>query len=212
MRTLDEAVMHPACAIMFIFAGLAAGGLLLWLATRARPEDFYALKPAFYPYSWLYGAGGVPFRALVAHIVYYGPLVFLAIAVWPAVARKGAALGPGAALAVLLAPLLALNPETRQLPFTMVVVVTLTVLYVAEKERGAWVAAAICIASLLYAKPWWAYFAPALKKGDAFLTWPFQAYFKHMGPWMTPSSMLDHTAWLMPVFVLALAWRHLRRA
>ena len=152
-----------------------------------------------------------PGRALVAHVLYFSPVLLLTVAFWPRVAQEIRRAGLGMVGAVLFSCYIALSSESRQSTLVLPMLVTFTALAVRSLPVPRAVIAYLCIASVLTARPW-----SRLGMPDApHRTWTepemlvyLRAYFDHTGPWM---SELGYFQRLLAVAVLSaglwLVWR-----
>jgi len=143
-----------------------------------------------------------PLWNLVHHVVWFGPVVVLAIVAWPRVAERIAAHGAVPIAAVGLAIALSIDTESRVLtglwPFVIVAVVDA----VAWTWRSAAVVAGL---GLAWSKLWWRLgYDRAI---DAF-DWPNLRYTMHDGPRASDATFLAHgAAAAITGVVLALALR-----
>lgn len=143
-----------------------------------------------------------PLWNLVHHVVWFGPVVVLAIRVWPRACARIAAWGCVPIAAVALTIALSIDTESRVLvglwPFVIVAVVDA----VAWTPRSAAIAAAL---GLAWSKLWWHLgYDRAI---DAF-DWPNLRYTMHDGPRASDATFLVHgIAAVITGAVLALALR-----
>ena len=178
---------------------VAAGALVaarMWWIDRVRTDmigiDLRAIQHVI---------AGLALRAplahVVFHVVYFGPVVLLAIAYWPRVARTAASWGPGAVIALGLFVLNATTTESRTLNHLMPLVIVL-VFDSTEWSRGrALVFAALALA---WSKLW-------LPIGYTDAQHSFR-YMMQQGPWAANSAYLwQLVAAAVTAAVLTLAWR-----
>jgi hypothetical protein len=139
-----------------------------------------------------------PLWGPVHHVVYFGPIIVVALLAWRRISTTAAAWGPAAT--VTLAVLLAFAPssESRQwihlFPFLVAVTVTGT------QERWTPRAAIVFLAcALAWSKLWLhiGYDAPG-----NWLVFPTQKYFMHLGPWASDTMYLVHFGALAVTLVL----------
>lgn len=143
-----------------------------------------------------------PLWNVVHHVVWFGPVVVLAILVWPRACARLAAWGHVPIAAVALTIALSIDTESRVLvglwPFVIVAVVD----SVAWTPRSTAIAAAL---GLVWSKLWWHLgYDRAI---DAF-DWPNLRYTMHDGPRASDATFLAHgIAAVITGVVLALALR-----
>jgi len=131
-----------------------------------------------------------PLWGPVHHVVYFGPLVLVAIGAWPHVARVAAGWGAGAVLAAALIVAFAIGSESRQwvhlLPLLAALAIAAT--HAWWTPRRALAFAALCLA---WSKLWWPihYLRPTSP-----FAWPALRYFMHLGPWASATTFLVHLA------------------
>lgn len=126
-----------------------------------------------------------PFKSLVSHGVYFGPVVVLAVLGWRRIARVIGESGPAPSLVIALALILALDSESRHLVYAfpfLVVFVAKAVDAQAPSGRTLGMFAAV---SLLTSKVWLVIGAD------------LQLYGANMGPWMSHTMYIVHgLVWL----------------
>jgi hypothetical protein len=118
---------------------------------------------------------------LLAHVLFFGPLLLLLAWWWPATCRLIHAHGVGLTLAVLLTVLLALNSESRRLGNLVPLIVPFLLM---ATEGLAWRPihlAAFTGLSLLYSKVW---LTLDTTLASSPLDLPAQTLFMTAGPWM----------------------------
>jgi len=192
-------------AVSFLVMALASYLVLKYM----EKSDFWEHKILFYPYSWLYTASAVPLRAQIAHIMFFGPLTLILYLHWERLSQAAARLGIAASILIVLAPFLALNAESRQLSFPMVISFSIIMqMFSGQFKTSVFLPVFLSILCIIYAQPWYAYFAPQLE-GTAFYEKDFQYYFKFQGPWMTPHSMLVHCLWIAPLSIISFKYYRL---
>jgi hypothetical protein len=126
----------------------------------------------------------------VHHVVYFGPIVLVAIGAWPQVAVVVARWGPAAVATAAMLVVLSLATESRVMshlfPFVVVVAIEAT----AERwtPRRALVFGGL---AAVWSKLWWkiGYDQPH----DAW-SWPDQRFTMQHGPWAGDPAFLAHLA------------------
>ena len=146
-----------------------------------------------------------PAWGLVHHVVYFGPIVLVAIGAWREVARLAASWGPGALLALALIVAFAIGSESRQWLhlFPLLAALTIAATHAWWTPRRAAIFVAMCLA---WSKLWWPihYVHPTSP-----FEWPALRYFMQQGPWASDATFLVH---LGAAAVTALALLLLRSA
>jgi len=152
-----------------------------------------------------------PFIFLVAHTLYYGPVVLLLVFFWKPFCQSIQEYGIGLWLFVILNFFLSIGPQSRyQINAIAVFVILLVRLldqsFLKKQSFIFWL-----LLSLLYSKVWYTFnTAPQVDDGtmDIFLRFPLQHYFTNSGPWMSPQMYLIQgsivlvTAVLLYLFVI----------
>lgn len=134
-----------------------------------------------------------PFIFLVAHTLYYGPVVLLLIFFWKPFCESIQEYGIGLRLFVILNFFLSIAPQSRyQINAITVFVILLVRLldrsFLKKQSFIFWI-----LLSLLYSKVWYTFnTAPQVDDGtiDILLRFPLQHYFTNSGPWMSPQMYL----------------------
>jgi hypothetical protein len=129
-----------------------------------------------------------PFIFLVAHTLYYGPVVLLLLFFWRPFCQSIQEFGIGLRLFVILNFLLSIGPQSRyQINAITIFVILLARLldrsFLRNQSFTFWV-----LLSLLYSKVWYTFnTAPQVDDGtmDILLRFPLQHYFTNSGPWMS---------------------------
>jgi hypothetical protein len=122
----------------------------------------------------------MPLQFLVAHVLYFGPIVLLLVASWPNVQARVAKAGFGLVLTLGLTLALSLNSESRYLSNLWPMLVP----FLAQDWDGRLSPGQLGLfvsASLLFSKVWLLIGAPADPLGE----YPAQLYFMNQGPWMS---------------------------
>ena len=147
-----------------------------------------------------FGATTRPLQFLVAHVVYFGPIVLVAVLLWPDVARRLHALGAGLVAVAVYAVLMGVNAESRHLTNVLPVIVLPTVMALEARRPSRAALAVLAASALAFSKAWLpinrlaaALGAPMadfpLGAGD-FQAFPAQLYFMSFGPWMSNGMLL----------------------
>lgn len=129
---------------------------------------------------------------LLAHVVFFGPIVILLCFVWANACRAAIGLGPGFVAVFAASLVLAIGSESRQLmanlPFLLVPAVIALGSFV--KQRGALICFAV--SSLLVSKVYVRVATEGLvySQGAEFLKLPWQAWFSSIGYWMSSEAYL----------------------
>jgi hypothetical protein len=134
-----------------------------------------------------------PGRFLVAHALYFSPVLLLTIKFWPRIASAIRETGLGMVGAVLFSCYIALSTESRQSTLAWPMVVMFTVAVSVSMRVPSRIIAFFGIASVLSARPW-----SQLNDADApHRVWSepemlryLSAYFDHAGPWMSERGYL----------------------
>jgi hypothetical protein len=216
LETWRELFRFPPRARIAAFLLFVAAYLVLvrLLASDARPRlaaDHFVANVTF-------GATTRPLQFVVAHVLFFGPVVLLTFLLWRSVCSRLHTLGAGLTLVCAIGVLQSVNCETRQLMNLWPFFILPTVLAVEERRLPPaffWTVAAF---SVLLSKCWlWINYAlPTL--GDAartfpntreFLSFPDQIWFMNFGPWMS-NQMLAVQALVVGAMALWLHRRYLR--
>lgn len=146
-----------------------------------------------------------PLWGLVYQVIYYGPIVLVALLAWRRIATVASEWGPGAVLALALAVAFAAGSNARQWNHLVPFLVAATIVATDERwtrARVLWFAAL----SLPWSKLW-------LKIGyDQHFNWlefPNQRYFMQSGTFASDATFVPHL--IAAIISLALVWLLLRR-
>lgn len=132
---------------------------------------------------------------LIAHFVFFGPVIVLAIAHWQAACAVAQRLGPGFLAATLLTVVLALGAESRQLMPHIAFVTVAVVAAVGVPRRPLLAIAAFALVSVGLSRIWVVMDLEKLVfSADAYLAYPWQSYFGAIGYWMRFDLYLIHMA------------------
>jgi hypothetical protein len=138
---------------------------------------------------------------LVAHAVYFGPIVLLGIANWPTVADAARQMPPRGVLGLSLTLTLGVTSESRHLIAFAPLFVTVVVAALERQRAWKWpLVVAFTLASILGSKCWLP--PPYGPFSGAFAEFPDQYYFMNQGPWMSAWSYAVQGAAALVVGVL----------
>ena len=120
---------------------------------------------------------------LVAHCVYFGPIVLVILLCWPRISATVRTHGLGFTAAILLGLLLSITAESRHLLCFVPLFVAAAVQSLAATPRARWRDLLFVAASVLASKCWLPWSSqPFTGNLDEF---PWQYYFMNQGPWMS---------------------------
>jgi hypothetical protein len=154
-----------------------------------------------------YAANAVrgPLWNTVHQVVYFGPIVVVAIAAWPRIARVAMQWGPAAILTLGMIVVTAVSADARHLLHLMPFVIVVTVTATADR----WSVRRVIVFAALYlvwSKIW-------LKIGYVIvhdsLQWPDLRFFMQHGPWASDETFLAHLA--AAIVTAVVLWLVLRR-
>ena len=141
-----------------------------------------------------------PFCNVVFHVVYFGPIVLVAIACWPRVARTAASWGPAAVIALGLFVLNGVTTESRTLNHLIPLVIVLAI------QSSEWTSGrvlAFAAVALAWSKVW---VVIAYSDRDSSF-----AYMMQQGPWSSDSAyLIQAVAVVVTGGLLIAAWRSSR--
>jgi hypothetical protein len=203
VRAYARALWTPRLA--FALAGCVAVVVLrqLWLrrvATRGSGPTFDQFQCEH-----LLAALRGPLWGVVHHVVYYGPIVLVAIAAWRRIAKLP--WGPAGALGLAMIVGFAVGSQSRQMIHLAPLLVTATI----AATASWWTTRRVLVFAVLYlawSKLWWkiGYDQP-LKWSE----WPNQRYFMTQGPWASDEMFVVHLAGvLVTAIVLVVLFRDVR--
>lgn len=146
-----------------------------------------------------------PLWGLVHHVVYFGPIVVVAVLCWPDVCRMVGRWGHGAVLALVVVVAFSAASESRQFIHLLPLLVAAT----AAATDTRWTplrAAGFAVLALPWSKLWLSigYNAP----GD-WRVFPSQRYFMQLGPWASDTTWAWHLG--ASVLTTGALWALLRR-
>lgn len=150
-------LFDPACGRreLVLLAGLFACGLLaLALSTAVAP----AVRAEAFAYARDVVTNGIrrPAEFLVAHTLYFGPVVLLAVCRWREVAAAVSRFGWGMALSMALLGYQAINPLSRQVILLGPFLAVLTALGFEDRRLSRGFLLFFAFLSLLFSKVWYA--------------------------------------------------------
>jgi hypothetical protein len=210
---LDDARLAPSALARQVRVGpllLAAAVVLavkLTVGLYAMPGDRVGFRDALVLSAWT--SIRRPGQFLVAHAVYFGPAVVLAMCHWPAVCRVLRAYGPGLVLCAGFNLLLGLDSESRHLIHYLPLLVFAAVKAVdgAALSWGRVLLFAAAAAAL--SKCWYSIGGlPDVAQWESF---PAQRFFMHLGPCMSRKAYLAQGAVVAALAGCALLLAHLER-
>ncbi len=126
-----------------------------------------------------------PFLFLVAHVVWYGPIILAMVFFWGRICREAQAYGPGMVLSLAFGLFLALNPESRQ---AQTVFPILAVLAAKVLEGLNWTArrwTVFTALALLLSKAWLPLNLTPWPELDRLFEFPIQLFLMSFGGCMT---------------------------
>jgi hypothetical protein len=140
--------------------------------------------------SWAECALRAPLWGAVHHVVYFGPIVVIAIGAWRRVAAVVSRWGPAAVAMAAMLLVMSIATESRVMSHLFVFAVVVTIEATAERwtPRRALVFAGL---AAVWSKLWWkiGYDQPHNAWG-----WPDQRFTMHHGPWASDEAFLAHLA------------------
>jgi hypothetical protein len=132
-----------------------------------------------------------PLNFLLAHVLFYGPIVILAVFFWRRCCAHVLQAGRGLALALLAGVILSVNSESRR---ECLIFIPLLVPYVVkavdECAPGRWFYVMFGLISLLYSKVWLSVNAQLRPEDAAYQAFPWQKFFGSIGCWMSTEMYL----------------------
>jgi hypothetical protein len=140
---------------------------------------------------------------LVAHVVYFGPIVLTAVFLWPQVCERIRRQGLGIVLVAGAAVLLSVASESRQLLGFLPLLAAFAVQAIDVLSPRRWHGAAFLAAGLVLSKCWL-----PLNEGPLtgnLLEFPDQRYFMNQGPWMSNGAYLVQGA-IVLMLAAAFGW------
>ncbi len=190
-----------------VLAGVAALAILvvraLWNAEVGTQGPGFTWRELRH----YYAANAVrgPLWNTVHQVVYFGPIVLVAIAAWPKIARIAMRWGPASVLTLGMIVVTSVSADARHLlhlmPFVIVATVTATLEWWTTKR-----AIAFAVIYLPWSKVWLKIDYMMVRDS---LSWPNLRFFMQHGPWASDETFLYHLAALVVTAVVL--WLLLRR-
>jgi hypothetical protein len=149
-----------------------------------------------------------PAFSAVMMVVYYGPILLIAMACWRQIAAVIAAWGPGALVVAAIVIAQTLGSESRQFIHLIPFVVTATMVATQDRWRSTPLVATFVALSVVWSKVWFriGYDRPINPK-----EFPNQRFIMHNGPWAAIPTYLVHGACaVVTAAILWLVWRRAR--
>jgi len=188
-------------ATMFALAKLA---LHFWLIPRFESA---AASITFVVQAEFVSSIAKPAVFLVAHVVYYGPIILVAIFFWPSITANLRSLGLGAVLTALLGLVQGVTSESRHLLAFLPLLVALAAQAMerARLPRGHDIV--FVLTTLVASKFWMPMTVVSHGPFDAF---PSQSYLMNQGPWMSNLSYAIQSAAVL-VLLAIFGWYYRRK-
>jgi len=207
-------IENRAMAVRLAALVLAAGGVLLVPALFPRlPSPDWPALFRNYVVTVLYNAAARPGEFLVAHTLYFGPVVLLGVCLFPRLCTAARPLGNGMVLVLAFGLLQFVNPLSRQMIGAMPFFVLALCLALDPFRLPGWFLWAFAAASLAVSKVWMHINAGA-DPARSILEQPnvWQRYVSSTGNWMhTQDYLLQGAMVLGGLAALAVILRRLRR-
>jgi hypothetical protein len=189
-------MIAAAVAIAIIVAARTWADRVGTAGSGATLEYFLGFAAASAMHGPLWGPGG--------QVIYWGPIVLLAMLAWPRVAAVVAQWGPAAVFAFAMAVMLAVSPEGRHLTHLMPFIIVATIHATASwwDVRRAIVFAALC---LPWSKLW---LTIGYDRAVYQFAFPNQRYFMQFGEYANDATFAAHlVAAGVTLLVLAIVLR-----
>jgi len=141
-----------------------------------------------------------PFIFLVAHPIYYGPILILTCFLWKPFCREVHQHGIGLTVVMLISVILSINPESRRLINMLPFFIAFTVKAIESlgwKPLSYWL---VTGASLLFSKVWLRINTQPLEGHP--LEFPMQRYFMNHGSWMSHQMYLVQGGFVLLTAIL----------
>jgi hypothetical protein len=133
-----------------------------------------------------------PLIGIVAHVVFFGPLIVVACISWRGVCRAARECGLGVVVVLVLAVILSPGSESRQLISLFPFVALLTVKAVEGIVSSKTHLAVFGVAAFLFSKVWMRINVGPM--GGDYRAFPAQLLFMNLGPFMSNSMYVAHLA------------------
>lgn len=176
---------------------LGASHFALTHALAARGPARYDV--ARYAVQFAFGGTTRPAQFLIAHAVYFGPVILLLLPLWSRAAAAARRLGAGVVLAAAAAVVQTINCESRQLMNVLPLLVLLVALAIDRLSFPAFFLPRLAVVSWLSSKAWMPLNAWAERLGadmtrfpilQPIQSFPAQVYFMSFGPWTSHMTLL----------------------
>jgi len=181
-----------------LIAAVAALRTLVFVPSAATG---YTLKQ--YLCTILVSSMAKPGISLVAHAVYFGPVVLASVLLWPRVCERIQGEGLGMVVLAWAAVVLSIASESRQLVSFLPLIAAFTVRAMEEISRPRWHDLVFLGAAVVASKCWL-----PLNHGPTtgnLLEFPDQFYFMNQGPWMS-DGMYQMQGAIVAALAAVLAW------
>jgi hypothetical protein len=189
--------------LMSLLGRLVAAGLLVLVAfgTYQLGAEVTARETGILFDRMLYSSVARPLAFVVGHVVHFGPIIVLAMMLWPRSARHIHRFGPGMVLLFLGILVLGLTSESRTITAILPFVVAFTALSVDRLEWRMGKVVTFATMSLIVSRVWFPINQGAIDQ-PPHLEFPAQFYFMNFGPWMSNQSYWVFMAGLGVVTVI----------
>jgi hypothetical protein len=132
----------------------------------------------------VYEAVARPLMFLVGHVFAFGPIILVAVLLWPRVTGRIHGFGPGFVLLFLALLFLGLSSESRTITFALPFVAGLAALAADERQWTPRRVALFGAVSLVVSRVWFPINQGPIDEGP-YLDFPAQYYFMNFAPWMS---------------------------
>jgi hypothetical protein len=155
----------------------------------------------------IYSSVARPLASLLGHVAHFGPIIILAVLLWPQVARLIHRLGPGMVLLFAGILVLALNSESRTITAILPFVAAFTAAAADRLQWRTWHVGVFAATSLVVSRVWFSINQGVIEDAPV-LEFPAQFYFMNFGPWMSNRSYWVFMAGLSAttILVIYLVW------
>jgi hypothetical protein len=188
----EQRLFEPQCWFRSFQIWPALFGLALMLAVRwlslavAKRPSIFTMPDLLMMIGW--ESIKHPCIFAVAHAVYYGPIILLALLNWPALCRVIHGYGLGLTLCVTANFVLSLDPESRHLIHFLPIIVLVTAKAMEQVRWDAVQCTVVAVLALGFSKVWMNLGGrPDTLHSDQF---PAQLLFMNIGPWMSATMYL----------------------
>lgn len=125
----------------------------------------------------------MPFNFYIAHVVYFGPIIYLVTFLWKPLTRIVGRYGVGMFLFISVNFILSLFSESRALIPAFSFFVILTISAMEEYRWPKWFYWGFGIIAFIFSKIWLP--LGSIQMGGGYFEFPYQWYFMNYGPWMS---------------------------